>query len=35
MSDLNNYITKRKRIDTEFSKNFEEGYQEFKIGEML
>ena len=35
MSDLKKYISKRKRIDDEFSKNFDEGYQEFKIGEML
>ena len=35
MSDLKKYIAKRKEIDSEFSKNFEEGYQEFKIGEML
>ena len=35
MSDLKKYISKRKSIDDEFSENFEEGYQEFKIGEML
>ena len=35
MSDLQNYIKKRKKTDTEFALNFEEGYQEFKIGEML
>ena len=35
MSDLKKYISKRKRIDDEFSENFDEGYQEFKIGEML
>jgi len=35
MSDLKKYIAKRKEIDSEFAKNFEEGYQEFKIGEML
>jgi len=35
MSDLKQYITKRKEIDNEFSENFENGYQEFKIGEML
>ena len=35
MSDLKKYIAKRKSNDTEFSENFEEGYQEFKIGEML
>ena len=35
MGDLKKYIAKRKSIDTEFAKNFDEGYQEFKIGEML
>ena len=35
MSDLNRYITKRKTTDPDFAKGFEEGYQEFKIGEML
>ena len=35
MSDLKKYIEKRKATDSEFSKNFEDGYQEFKIGEML
>lgn len=35
MSDLKKYIEKRKARDAEFAKNFEDGYQEFKIGEML
>ena len=35
MSDLKKYILQRKNIDDEFSENFDEGYQEFKIGEML
>jgi len=35
MSDLKKYIAKRKEVDNEFAENFEEGYQEFKIGEML
>jgi len=35
MSDLKKYIVKRKEIDSAFSENFEDGYQEFKIGEML
>jgi DNA-binding XRE family transcriptional regulator len=35
MSDLKRYIANRKKVDSEFAKNFEEGYQEFKIGEML
>jgi DNA-binding XRE family transcriptional regulator len=35
VSDLKKYIAKRKEVDSEFAKNFDEGYQEFKIGEML
>ena len=35
MSDLKKYIAARKETDSEFSEGFEEGYQEFKIGEML
>ena len=35
VSDLKKYIDKRKKVDNDFAKNFEEGYQEFKIGEML
>jgi len=35
MSDLKQYIQKRKAIDKEFAKDFDSGYQEFKIGEML
>ena len=35
MSDLKKYIAKRKKVDSEFVDNFEDGYQEFKIGEML
>lgn len=35
MSDLQNYIDKRKNTDTEFSKNFDSGYEEFKIGETF
>jgi len=35
MSDLKKYIDKRKEKDSKFSENFENGYQEFKIGEML
>ena len=35
MSDLKKYIAKRKETDSDFSKDFEDGYQEFKIGEML
>ena len=35
MSDLQNYIDKRKNTDTEFAKGFDDGYQEFKIGELF
>jgi len=35
MSDLQKYIKKRKKIDSAFKKNFDSGYQEFKIGETL
>jgi len=35
MSDLNNYIQKRKKDDNDFAKDFDSGYEEFKIGEML
>jgi ribosome-binding protein aMBF1 (putative translation factor) len=35
MSDLRVYIENRKKSDPEFSENFVEGYQEFKLGAML
>jgi HTH-type transcriptional regulator / antitoxin HipB len=35
MSDLKKYIDKRKKIDQEFSINFDEGYKQFKIGIIL
>ena len=35
MSNLKKYINKRKIEDKDFSKNFEEGYKQFKIGVML
>jgi DNA-binding XRE family transcriptional regulator len=35
MSDLQAYISKRKKEDPEFADGFEEGYQKFKIGVML
>ena len=35
MSDLKKYIDKRKLRDSEFNKNYESGYQEFKIGAIL
>ncbi len=35
MSDLQDYICKRKQTDKEFSINFDEGYKQFKIGVIL
>ena len=35
MSDLEKYIAKRKANDPKFAKDYETGYQEFKIGVML
>jgi DNA-binding XRE family transcriptional regulator len=35
MSDLDKYIEKRKQTDPEFVKDYETGYANFKIGEML
>lgn len=35
MSDLKKYINKRKSKDAKFAKNFDAGYEQFKIGVML
>ncbi len=35
MSDLQKYIQKRKAKDTEFAKDFDSGYEHFKIGVLL
>ena len=35
MSDLQEYIEKRKKTDKKFSLNFDEGYEKFKIGVIL
>jgi len=35
MSDLKKYIQKRKEWDPEFAKDFDSGYEQFKIGVML
>jgi HTH-type transcriptional regulator / antitoxin HipB len=35
VSDLKKYISARKKIDEQFSLNFDEGYQAFKIGLLL
>ena len=35
MSDLKNYLKKRKARDPEFANNFDSGYEQFKIGVIL
>ncbi len=35
MSDLKKYIAKRKENDKDFAKNYDIGYQNFKIGVLL
>ena len=35
MSDLQKYITKRKKNDPEFADDFDKGYENFKIGAVL
>lgn len=35
MSDLEQYIEKRKQTDAEFAEDFESGYSNFKIGVVL
>jgi DNA-binding XRE family transcriptional regulator len=35
MSDVERYITKRKRRDAQFAEGFEVGYANFKVGVML
>ena len=35
MSDLQKYISKRKRQDPEFAEGFEAGYSNFKVGVLL
>ena len=35
MSDVEKYISDRKKRDPEFAENFEEGYREFEIGVIL
>ena len=34
-NDVENYIERRKRTDKPFAKDFDAGYEEFKIGLML
>lgn len=33
--DLDDYISQRKKTDSEFAQNFDIGYEEFKIGMMI
>ncbi len=35
MSDLQNYIAKRKASDPAFAKDYDKGYEDFKIGVKL
>ncbi|SLM31623.1 Transcriptional regulator, XRE family [Desulfamplus magnetovallimortis] len=35
MDDLDKYIEKRKKSSPQFAQNFDEGYQQFKIGILL
>jgi len=35
MSDLKEYIAKRKKSDPRFAKGYDEGYEKFKVGAML
>jgi HTH-type transcriptional regulator/antitoxin HipB len=35
MNDLDRYTKKRKKIDPEFAKGFDEGYRDFRIGVIL
>jgi ribosome-binding protein aMBF1 (putative translation factor) len=35
MSDLKQYIDRRKKRDKEFTEGYKEGYEQFKIGVML
>jgi HTH-type transcriptional regulator/antitoxin HipB len=34
-NDIEKYIQRRKRVDKAFAKDFEAGYEQFKIGVML
>ena len=35
MSDLDRYVNQRKKSDKKFAEGFDEGYEQFKIGEVL
>lgn len=35
MSDFQKYLANRKEVDSEFTDNYDEGYQSFKFGVLL
>jgi hypothetical protein len=35
MDDLDKYIEKKKKLSPKFAKNFDKGYEQFKIGILL
>jgi len=35
MDDLDRYLIRRKKIDPEFAKGYDQGYEKFKIGILL
>ena len=35
MEDLDKYIDKRKKKNPKFSQNYDKGYEQFKIGDLL
>lgn len=35
MSDLKKYISERKKRDKKFAEDYDEGYEQFKVGVML
>lgn len=35
MGDLKQYVIKRKKIDKNFAKNYDDGYADFKTGILL
>ncbi|MBW2608319.1 MAG: helix-turn-helix transcriptional regulator [Deltaproteobacteria bacterium] len=35
MDDLDKYVEKRKKLSPKFAKNFDKGYEQFKIGILL
>jgi len=35
MDDLDKYIETRKKLSPKFAKNFDKGYEQFKIGVLL